>query len=64
MVNESDIFIKLNVINNTRINMSLDLTEIERKRQKKLVFYRNMRNESLKSNIMTLTKFLELEIIR
>jgi hypothetical protein len=44
------------VINNTKINLSLDLTEIERKRQKKLILDRNMRNESLKSN-MTVTKF-------
>ena len=64
MVNESVFFIlkaakalaKLYVLSNTHININLDLTEIERKRQKKLILDRNMQNESLKSN-MILTKF-------
>jgi hypothetical protein len=57
LVNQSDRFVilkaakalaKINCENDTHINISLDLTEIERKRQKKLVCDRNMRNEQLK----------------
>ena len=43
---------KINKMNNTLINKSLDLTEIERKRQKKLKEERNVQNEQLKSNII------------
>ena len=59
LVNLSDRFVilkaakalaKVNEVNNTH-NISLDLTEIERKRQKKLILDRNMLNEKLKSNI-------------
>ena len=59
LVNQSDKFFilkaakalaKINCENVTHINISLDLTEIERKRQKKLVCDRNMRNEQLKSS--------------
>jgi hypothetical protein len=58
-VNQSDRFAilkaaktlaKINEGNDIYINISLDLTEIERKRHKKLVMDRNIRNEQLKSN--------------
>jgi hypothetical protein len=41
---------KINKDNSSHINISLDLTEIERKRQKKLVMDRNILNDKLKSN--------------
>ncbi len=59
LVNQADRFVilkcakalaKINKDNVTNINISLDLTEIERKRQKKLVLDRNIRNDQLKSN--------------
>jgi hypothetical protein len=43
---------KINNIDDILINISLDLTEIERKRQKKLKEERNVQNEQLKSNII------------
>jgi hypothetical protein len=59
LVNQSDRFVilkaakalaKINEDDDTHINISLDLTEIERKRQKKLVMDRNILNDKLKSN--------------
>ena len=57
LVNQSDRFVilkaaktlaKINIDDETSINISLDLTEIERKRHKKLIMDRNMRNKQLK----------------
>jgi hypothetical protein len=59
LVNQSDRFVilkaakalaKINDEDDTHINISLDLTEIERKRQKKLVMDRNILNDKLKSD--------------
>jgi hypothetical protein len=58
-MNQSDRFVilkaakalaNINEDDDTHINISLDLTEIERKRQKKLVLDRNILNDKLKSN--------------
>jgi hypothetical protein len=59
LVNQSDRFVilkaaktlaKINIDDETSINISLDLTEIERKRHKKLIMDRNIRNEQIKTN--------------
>ncbi len=59
LVNQSDRFVilkaaktlaKINLDDETHINISLDLTEIERKRHKKLIMDRNIRNEQIKTN--------------
>ena len=59
LVNQSDRFVilkaaktlaKINIDDETSINLSLDLTEIERKRHKKLIMDRNIRNEQIKTN--------------
>jgi hypothetical protein len=59
LVNQSDRFVilkaaktlaKINIDDGTHINISLDLTEIERKRHKKLIMDRNIRNEQIKTN--------------
>ncbi len=59
LVNQSDRFVilkaaktlaKINIDDETHINISLDLTEIERKRHKKLIMERNIRNEQIKTN--------------
>jgi hypothetical protein len=59
LVNQSDRFVilkaakalaKINDEDKSLINISLDLTEMERKRQKKLVMDRNILNDKLKSD--------------
>ncbi len=58
LVDQSDRFVilkaakalaKINEDDDTHINISMDLTEIERKRQKKLVMDKNILNDKLKS---------------
>ncbi len=59
LVNQSDSFVilkaaktlaKINIDDETHINKSLDLTEFEIKRHKKLIVDRNIRNDQIKTN--------------